>query len=59
MKTARLSIDISKDVYSTLEIEGYTKRKLEKAVKQHLAINLFLEGMLSFGKAAELAGMNK
>lgn len=59
MKTARLNIDISRDVYSTLEIEGYTKRKLEKDVKQRLAIDLFSEGILSFGKAAELASMNK
>ena len=33
MKTAKLSIDISEDVYSTLEIEGYTKSKLEKKCK--------------------------
>ncbi|OGL42431.1 MAG: hypothetical protein A2042_04595 [Candidatus Schekmanbacteria bacterium GWA2_38_11] len=51
MKTARLEIDISGDVYSTLEIKGYTKKKL--------AINLFSEGILSFGKAAQLAGLNK
>ena len=59
MKTARLSIDISEDVYSTLEIEGYTKSKLEKNARQNLAISLFSDGVLSFGKAAELAGMNK
>lgn len=59
MKTARLNIDISEDVYSTLEIGGYTKAKLEKNAKQNLAISLFSEGTLSFGKAAELAGMTK
>ena len=42
MKTAKLSIDISEDVYSTLEIEGYTKAKLEKNARQILAISLFL-----------------
>ncbi|PIQ46391.1 MAG: hypothetical protein COW04_02425 [Deltaproteobacteria bacterium CG12_big_fil_rev_8_21_14_0_65_43_10] len=59
MKTSKLSIPISEDVYSTLKIEGYTKAKLEKNAKQNLAISLFSEGVLSFGKAAELAGMNK
>ena len=59
MKTAKLSIDISEDVYSTLEIEGYTKAKLEKSARLTLAISLFCDGVLSFGKAAELAGMNK
>lgn len=59
MKTARLSIDIAEDVYSTLRIEGYTKVKLEKTARQNLAISLFSEGVLSFGKAAELAGMDK
>ena len=43
MKTAKLSIDISEDVYSTLEIEGYTKAKLEKNARQALAISLFLK----------------
>src|SRR3990167_8639467 len=59
MKTARLNIDISEDVYSTLEIEGYTKAKLEKNARQTLAISLLSDGVLSFGKAAELAGVNK
>lgn len=59
MKTAKLSIDISGDVYSTLEIEGYTKAKLEKNARQTFAISLFSDGVLSFGKAAELAGVNK
>lgn len=59
MKTARLNIDISEDVFSTLEIEGYTKAKLEKNAKQNLAIGLFSEGVLSFGKASELASMSK
>ena len=59
MKTAKLSIDISEDIYSTLEIEGYTKAKLEKSARLTLAISLFSDGVLSFGKAAELAGVNK
>ena len=58
MKTAKLSIDISEDVYSTLEIEGYTKAKLEKC-KTGPCNKPFFEGVLSFGKAAELAGVNK
>ncbi|MBI5208301.1 MAG: UPF0175 family protein [Candidatus Firestonebacteria bacterium] len=59
MKTDTLNINISQDIFATLKIEGYTKEKLEKNAKQNLAINLFFEGILSFGKAAELADMDK
>jgi len=36
-----------------------TKAKLEKNARQIFAISLFSDGVLSFGKAAELAGVNK
>jgi len=59
MKTASLKIDISDSIYSTLEVIGYNKERLDKNARENLAINLFTEGVLSFGQAAELAGLNK
>ena len=59
MKTTTLNISISDEMYSTLELAGHNKVKLEKNARENLAINLYSEGVLSFGQASELAHMNK
>jgi predicted HTH domain antitoxin len=51
LKMSTISIDIPREVV-------HTTRMTPQELKQGLAIYLFQEGKLSFGKAREMAGMN-
>lgn len=49
-------IEIADDVYDALKLpEG----EREDALKAMLAVSLYREGVLAFGKARELAGLSK
>lgn len=50
------AIEIPDDVYDALDLpEG----EREDAVKRELAVSLYERGVISFGKARELAGLSK
>jgi len=53
---ARLSIELPDDLVDSLKLPpGETLTRL----RRELAIRLYEKGLLSFGKARELAGMNR
>lgn len=54
MQTRR--VDVPEELFERLQHSRLGKRSAADQVKIALAIHLFLEGMISIGKAAELAG---
>ncbi|MEW5692271.1 MAG: UPF0175 family protein [Candidatus Hydrogenedentota bacterium] len=54
MQTVTVKIEFPKDIFLHW---GSSKENVEKDVKEATALKLFREKRLSFGKAAELAGM--
>ncbi|MFA4829617.1 MAG: UPF0175 family protein [Thermodesulfovibrionales bacterium] len=53
------TIDLSDDLYLSLSAFGLTKEKIASESRKLLAVKLFREKLLSFGKAAALSGLNK
>lgn len=52
-------IDLPDDLYRSLSAFGLTKEKIAAESRKLLAVKLFKEKLLSFGKAAALSGLNK
>ncbi len=59
METVELKLKLPKELLSILEINGLGKEQLTKEVREVLALHLFRVRKLSFGRAAELAGLSK
>ena len=57
MSKIKTILEIPEDAYLTLSASGYSKKKIAKDAKELLAGRLFKIGILSLGKAAELAEM--
>ncbi len=57
MPKVKTTIELSEDAYLSLSSLGYSKKRIAEEAKHLLACNLFQRGVLSLGKAAELAGM--
>ena len=53
------TIDLPGDLYLSLSAFGLTKEKIASESRKLLAVKLFREKLLSFGKAAALSGLNK
>ncbi len=53
----KVEIGFSPEVFIAMEMVGLEGEKLVKETKQATAIDLFRQGLLSIGKAAELAEM--
>jgi predicted HTH domain antitoxin len=53
------TIDLSNDLYLSLSAFGFTKEKIATESRKLLAVKLFKEKLISFGKAAALSGLNK
>jgi predicted HTH domain antitoxin len=53
------TIDLPNDLYQSLASFGLTKEKIASESRKLLAVKLFREKLLSFGKAAALSGLNK
>ena len=56
MDTVTVRMDFPKDILLAADISEITA---SIDIKKHLAIYMFKERILSFGKASELSGMNK
>ena len=56
METVTISVEFPKDVLIAADI---VEANAPTDIKKHLALYMFKERILSFGKAAELSGMNK
>jgi predicted HTH domain antitoxin len=53
---AHITIDMPADIAGILNRQN---TDLQKEIKQYLALKLYQQSLLTIGKAAELAGMNK
>jgi len=53
------TIDLTDDLYLSLSAFGLTKEKIASESRKLLAVKLFKEKLLSFGKAAALSGLSK
>ena len=51
-------LEIPEDAYLALSSLGYTKERIAREAKGSLAAYLFKNGILSLGKASELAGLS-
>ncbi len=51
----RIEVDFPPDVFAAMRMVGFYGDKLEKEMKSSVALSLFKKGLLSIGKAAELA----
>ena len=56
MDTITIQMDISKDLLLAADI---SETNAQSDIKKYLALYLFKELILSFGKAADLSGMDK
>ena len=59
MSEATIEIKFPRDVYLTLSSIGMTKQVITKKLKEDVSMDLFKKRLLSFGKAAQLAGLSK
>ncbi|WP_255192421.1 UPF0175 family protein [Natronobeatus ordinarius] len=50
------TIDVPPDVYDALNVP---EDQREDVIRRELAVSLYREGILSFGKARELAGLSR
>ncbi len=55
MSKVKITVEIPEDAYLTLSSSGYSKGRISTEAKRLLAVHLFQNGLLSLGKAAELA----
>lgn len=58
MTKVKAVLEMSKDAYLALSSNGYTKERISLEAKRLLAADFFRRGILSLGKAAELADLN-
>jgi len=58
MNKVKITVDIPEDAYLALSSSGYSKGRISAEAKRLLAAHLFQDGLLSLGKAAELADLN-
>ena len=58
MRKIKTNLEIPEDAYLALSSIGYTKERISLEAKNLLAAHLFERGVLSLGKAAELAEVN-
>ena len=58
MGKVKTDLEIPEDAYIALAGSGYTKKRISLEAKSLLAAHLFEKGVLSLGKAAELAEFN-
>lgn len=54
MKT--ISIDVSKDIIHILKVR---EKELPMVLREIIAVNLYKDGLVSLGKASEIAGVSK
>lgn len=59
MKTTTIKIILPNDILSKLEFAGISKENLEEMTRLQMAMWLLYKGVLSFGQAANFAGMGK
>ena len=55
MRKIKANLEIPEDSYLALSSSGYTKERISSEAKNLFAAHLFERGVLSMGKAAELA----
>ena len=55
MHKVTANLEIPEDAYLALSSSGYTKKRISSEAKSLLAAHLFEKGVLSLGKASELA----
>ena len=58
MRKIKTNLEIPEDAYLALSSSGYTKKRISWEAKSLFAAHLFERGVLSLGKAAELAEFN-
>ena len=58
MGKVKTSLEIPEDAYLALCSSGYTKQRISLEAKSLFAAHLFQRGVLSLGKASELAELN-
>ncbi len=58
MKQKHIELEIPEDIAFSLEKEGKS-RDISGEIKKAIAVNMFQRKVISLGKAAELAGMNR
>ena len=56
MDTVTVKMDFPKDVLLAADI---SETNAPSDIKKHLALHMFKERIISFGKASELSGLNK
>jgi len=56
MRTITLEMQLPEDVYWALESAGFDRQRLKERMRHELALRLYAEHVLSFGKAAKVAG---
>ncbi|PXF52978.1 MAG: hypothetical protein C4B56_03880 [Candidatus Methanophagaceae archaeon] len=52
----KISIDVPKDLIHILKVR---ERELPKVLREIIAVNLYKEGLISLGKASEIAGVSR
>ena len=52
----QISIDVPKDLIHILKVR---ERELPKVLREIIAVNLYKEGLISLGKASEIAGVSR
>lgn len=57
MDTITLEMKLPQSVYLALQSAGLNRDKLSEHAARNLAVQLYSDGHLSLGKAAEMAGM--
>jgi predicted HTH domain antitoxin len=57
MNTIIVEMKVPEDVFLALQSAGIGRQDLEMRAARDLAVQLYSEGRLSFGKAAKLAGL--
>jgi predicted HTH domain antitoxin len=55
--TVTLELRISQEIYVALQSAGLSRDEIEKRATREIALQLYSEGRLSFGKAALMAGL--
>jgi len=56
---ASIVVDVSEELLLTLEAAGISAADLDTRASRDLAVGLYLDGRLSLGKAARLAGSTR
>lgn len=56
-EAVKVEINFAPDVFVTMQMIGLYGDKLEREMRKATAVDLFRRGLLSIGKAAELASM--